>query len=91
MKTSWTMSSRPPFHNMRSYTRRSVNWPAQVRMAGRPTISCVVKDISEQGALLEFRGRSPLTNRFRLTIAENGFDRICHVRHRKLRTVGVQF
>ena len=85
------MSSRPPFHNLRSYVRHPVNWRAQVRLAGRAPVPCIVKDISEQGALLEFFGRPPSNDRFRLTISKNGFDGVCRVRHRKVRTVGVQF
>ena len=85
------MSSRPPFRNLRSDVRRSVHWRAQVRLAGRAPVPCIVKDISEQGALLEFFGRPPSNDRFRLTISKNGFDGVCKVMHRQVRTVGVQF
>ena len=85
------MSGGLPFRNLRSYVRRSVNWHAQVTLTGRRPIPCKVKDISEQGALLEFSERAPLTKSFRLTIADINFDGICRVKHRSSRTIGVQF
>lgn len=86
------MRRRLPFHNLRSYVRRPVNWPAQVTLAGQRPVPCRVRDISEQGALLEFSGRAPTTtDSLHLKIATIGFDGTCQVKHRSSRLIGVQF
>ena len=85
------MNRRVPFRNLRSYARRSVNWPAEVTLTGKRPMPCRVRDISEQGALLEFSARAPTTGSLHLKIATIGFDGICEVRHRSSRIIGVQF
>ena len=60
-------------------------------MRGRPAIPCVVKNISNGGALLEFETAEMLPFRFRIQIESEGIDCDCETRHQDGRFMGVQF
>ncbi len=75
----------------RQFGRRDTNMRGWVRVAGRPPISCVVRDLSQGGALLEFMEDTWLPFGFRLTTECKQVDRYCEPRHKNGTRIGVQF
>lgn len=85
LKTSAQMKEQ------RQFGRRQTSAHAWVKVRGRPAIACVVKNVSEGGALLEFTAAEMLPYRFRVTIEAEGIDRDCEIRHQTGNRVGVEF
>ena len=75
----------------RQFGRRETTLHGWVAVEGRPRIACVVKNISEGGALLELPITKYLPFHFNLVIDCKGFQALCEVRHQSESHVGVQF
>lgn len=75
----------------RAFGRRPTNLHAVIHIPRRPPIRCVVKDISEGGALLELAGAASLPMRISLVWDGSGVEARCEVRHVSGTRVGVQF
>ena len=73
------------------FGRRSMTCHAWIQIKRHQRIPCILRDISADGALLEFNGFAPPENSFRLTIDAEGIDAVCDVRHRRKNAVGVYF
>lgn len=84
---------KPAFqpHERRQFGRRRTQLHAWVRVPGRPQYPCIVRDLSEGGAKLEFDDTSWLPARFHLTIDADGFESDCEVRHQDATHAGVEF
>ncbi len=65
--------------------------PAAVRLPNHTYFDCIVCDISEGGALLEFPSRIEFSGRLRLNFEGGNQEIICDVRHVRGNRVGVQF
>lgn len=75
----------------RQFGRRDTDMRGWVRVAGRPVISCVVRELSQGGALLEFMDDVWLPYGFRLTTECKQIDRYCEPRHKNGKRIGVRF
>lgn len=75
----------------RKFGRRSALWHAWVAVNGRAREACIIRNISEAGALLEFPDTVPEALNFRLLVDEADFEAICDVRHKRGQFVGVFF
>lgn len=73
----------------RAFGRRPTTINANVRLGYR-ILTCLIKDISEGGALLEFAEDVDLPSRLWLSWADSA-EIMCEVRHQRNRRVGVQF
>jgi hypothetical protein len=83
------VSSQPA--ERRHFGRRQTCVHATILARGRSPIPCVMRDVSEGGALLEVSRPEWLPARFRLMIEANGFAADCEVMHRTAEAVGVCF
>ena len=84
------MSLVPP-HELRKHPRRMGFWCAIAFLPGRTPIHCIVRNISEGGALLEFAAALRFPAKFRLYIEEHNCEYHCEVRHEGEYGVGVFF
>ena len=75
----------------RAFGRRPTNQHAMAHIAGRAPQRCVVRNISEGGALLDFGDPVVLRNRLRLVWEGTGEHAECEVRHVQGGKAGVQF
>jgi hypothetical protein len=75
----------------RQFGRRRTNVHATILARGRPAEPCVMRDVSEGGALLEVRHPHLLPSRFRLVAEAVGFEADCEIAHRTDATAGVRF
>lgn len=75
----------------RQFGRRQTCVHATIALRGRPVILCVMRDLSEQGALLEVAHPEWLPTRFRLIVEELGIESDCEVVRRTEVAVGVRF
>ena len=75
----------------RQFGRRQTCVHAIIKARGRPALPCVMRDVSEGGALLEVSHPEWLPPRFRLIIEANGFEADCEVVHQTEGAVGVRF
>jgi hypothetical protein len=75
----------------RQFGRRQTCWHAVISAPGRSSIACIVRNISEDGALLEVAQASWLPSRFRVIIEANKFEADCEIVHRTDNAVGVRF
>ncbi len=75
----------------RQFGRRQSGCHGWVKVRGRPAIACVVQNISQGGALLEFQAAEMLPYRFRLVIDSEGIDSDCETRHQNGNRIGVEF
>lgn len=75
----------------RQFGRRPTYMHGWVKLPGRPPVTCVIRNISEGGALLAFDTQQTLPFEFLLDI--EGFDLTvgCEVRHHYGDRVGVAF
>lgn len=85
------MLKRTDYAEKRQFGRRQTYIHAWVRVSGRPAISCIVRDLSQGGALLEFDEDVWLPYSFRVTSVDKQIDRVCEVRHETANRVGVEF
>ena len=75
----------------RHFGRRQTCVHACISARGRSPIPCVMRDVSEAGALLEVSDPQWLPPRFRLIVEANGFEVDCEIVHRSDNAVGVRF
>lgn len=75
----------------RQFGRRETTLHGWIAVEGRPRIACVVKNVSEGGALLELPVPRGLPFHFNLVIDCKGFQALCEVRHQSETRMGVQF
>lgn len=75
----------------RAFGRRETLIHAMARIGGRAPEPCVVRNLSDGGARLEFNGAVELPAIFRLVIEAKGFDAECAVRRQDGNVVGVEF
>jgi PilZ domain len=75
----------------RQFGRRQTCVHATIAPRGRPPIACVMRDVSDQGALLEVPHPQWLPSRFRLVVEAFGFESECEVVRRTDVAVGVRF
>lgn len=85
------MVSFPQGAERRQFGRRQTLVHGSISARGRPTIPCVMRDVSDGGALLEVGHPQWLPSRFRLTIEVNGFEADCEIVRRMDNAVGVRF
>lgn len=85
------MSSSEPLADRRAFGRKATYQHAAVVIAGRPPVRCVVSELSEGGAFLEFGGAVTLPARFQLRWEGRNQIANCEVRHAESTGVGVQF
>ena len=75
----------------RQFGRRKACVHATIAPRGRPVILCVMRDVSEDGALLEVAHPEWLPSRFRLIVEAYGIESDCEVVRRTDVAVGVRF
>lgn len=75
----------------RKHPRRKGFWRALAFLPGRSPLNCVVRDISEGGALLQFSEYPSFPAKFKLFIEAFDCDYVCEVRHSGSYGVGVYF
>lgn len=75
----------------RGFGRRRTHLHAFVHAVGRSPIPCLVRNISDQGALLELEHPGRLPSYFTLKIAADGFSADCEIRHKTEHGAGVFF
>lgn len=80
-----------PFVERRQFGRRATNLHGWILTDGRPRIPCMVKNVSEGGALLELDVPPALPYWFDLVIECKGFQARCEIRHQNEKWVGVRF
>ncbi len=85
--------SRPPAGvERRVFGRRQTNDHAIIRVPGRPALRCVIKNISEGGALLEFDAPVVwLPFNFRINWETGSRQEDCEIKHQNGNRVGVAF
>lgn len=90
MRTEFAVSF-PRASERRQFGRRLTHVHAVILARGRPAEPCVMRDVSEGGALLEVRYPRLLPSRFRLVAEAVGFEADCEIAHRSHDTAGVRF
>ena len=75
----------------RQFGRRQTCVHAAILPRGRPVIPCVMRDVSEVGALLEVAHPEWLPTRFRLIVEALGIEGDCEIVRRTDVAVGVRF
>jgi len=75
----------------RQFGRRLIYTHALIHARGRPAVLCVMRDVSDGGALLEVAHPQWLPSRFRLVVEAAGFETDCEIVHREETAVGVRF
>lgn len=74
----------------RKYPRTEINQPAYVS-AGGSVMSCVVRNISPEGAAIEVDNPAFVPARFRLVMASDGFVRYCSIAWIQRNRIGLTF
>ncbi len=75
----------------RQFGRRRTFLHGWIRLHGRPSVTCIVQDLSEGGAMLELPDNAWLPFRFHLTIESEGLETDCEVCHERENRIGVRF
>lgn len=75
----------------RGFGRREVSIAAKLSVPGRGMVPCVVRNISEGGALLVLDGQIKLPANVRLIIDDQSVDVMCEVRRNSFDGLGVRF
>ena len=75
----------------RQFGRRQTRLHATIATRGRPVILCVMRDVSDDGALLEVPHPEWLPTRFRLVVEALGIESDCEVVRRTDVAVGIRF
>jgi hypothetical protein len=74
----------------RKYPRTEINQPAYVS-AGGSVMSCVVRNISPEGAAIDVDNPAFVPSRFRLVMASDGYVRDCSVAWIQKNRIGLTF
>ena len=85
------MSINHPSSERRAFGRRQTHDHAIVRVTGRPPLRCLVKNISDGGALLEFSEPVWLPFTFRLIWEASKREEDCETKHQNGTRIGVSF
>ncbi len=80
-----------PAIERRQFGRRESSLHGWIVAEGRPRIACVVRNVSDGGALLELPVPKGLPFHFSLVIDCKGFQALCEVRHQSDQRMGIQF
>lgn len=75
----------------RQFGRRQTALHAWIKIAGRPPVACVVRNLSVNGALLEFDVPEWMPFEFQLVIEAGRFEVDCELRHKGNSGCGVMF
>ena len=75
----------------RRHRRRKGFWRAIATVPGRAPMHCVIRDLSESGAFIEFPVTIRILNRFNLYLEEQDREYYCEVRHGNATSFGVFF
>jgi methyl-accepting chemotaxis protein len=75
----------------RRFPRTRVYKPAKLIVDGRSMVSCVVRDLSRQGACLHLQSTASLPDQFELSFDTGQLLRRCRVAWRTLTNMGVSF
>ncbi len=75
----------------RAFGRRETQEHAVVRIAGRPPLRCVVRNVSQGGALLDFGQDVWLPFQFRLLWEGSKREELCDIKHQNGTRIGVSF
>ncbi len=75
----------------RAPRRRTLKGATIVFGDGNFTVKCLVKNVSETGALLDMESTSEVPNQFRLVFDDRSTDRRCNVAWRSSKRLGVTF
>lgn len=75
----------------RQFGRRHAHVHAVIAARGRPVVPCVMRDVSEGGALLEVAHPEWLPSRFRLVVEAYRLEVDCEIMRRTETAVGVRF
>lgn len=78
-------------HERRQFGRRQTALHAWIKIAGRPPIACMVRNLSVNGALLEFAVPDWMPFGFKLVIEATRFEVDCELRHQGHNGCGVMF
>jgi hypothetical protein len=70
--------------------RRNTHIAAEIVFDGRQRLTCIVKNVSETGAMLELQGVGKVPNNFTLEVPGHQPQR-CRVVWRTLRQMGVEY
>ena len=79
------------FVERRTFGRRATHEHAIVRIPGRPALRCVIRNISDGGALLDFGDEVWLPYSFQLHWESSRRQEACEVRHSNGGRIGVLF
>jgi hypothetical protein len=90
MRTEFAVSS-PRGAERRQFGRRQTYVHARIHARGRPSVPCIMRDVSEGGALLQVEHPQWLPSRFRLRFEADGTEADCEVVRRTEDAVGVRF
>jgi hypothetical protein len=74
----------------RKYPRTEINQPAYVS-AGGSVMSCVVRNISPEGAAIDVDNPAFVPSRFRLVMASDGYVRDCSIAWIQKNRIGLTF
>jgi hypothetical protein len=80
-----------PTPERRQFGRRQTFMHAVISLRGRPSVPCVVRNLSTSGALLEVDRPAWLPARFRVIIEAISFETDCEIVHRTNTGVGDRF
>jgi hypothetical protein len=75
----------------RQFGRRETFIHGMLYVPSRPPVACVVRNVSERGALLEVHLKWTLPYRVRLVVEAKRLDIYCAVRHHGTHGIGVEF
>jgi hypothetical protein len=75
----------------RAFGRRETQEHAVVRIAGRPPLRCVIRNISDGGALLDFGQDVWVPVQFRLIWEGTAREELCDIKHQNGPRIGVSF
>lgn len=79
------------FSERRKHRRAQIDVAAWVHpLSGTPK-KCVIRDVTDYGALLEFSGKPPYSDNLRLVLNGSGTGWVCNVRHRTGNKIGIAF
>ena len=90
-KSQHVMSLNDPHADRRQFGRRHTHVIGRIKLPGRAALSCIVRNMSDGGALLVFDRPEILPFGFLLTIEGEHKTYGCEVRHHFGERVGVAF
>jgi hypothetical protein len=80
-----------PMENQRASQRQRILKTGTISFDRAAGINCIVRNVSETGALLEIESPVGIPNIFTLVIAKDEVQRPCHVVWRSARRIGIGF